>query len=54
MAALRAEVKEEIAALRTELYSIKAEIVRWVFLAIMGQSAMLLGAMYFLLQHTSR
>jgi hypothetical protein len=55
---LRAHSKSDVAELRTEmkveLQSVKAELVRWIFLTMMGQSAMLLGGMYFLLQHTAR
>lgn len=49
--AVRAELKEGMSALRTELeldgQSMKADLVRWVFVVIMGQSAMLLGILYF-------
>jgi hypothetical protein len=31
----------------------KSEVVRWVFLCILGQSAMLLGIGYFLFSHIS-
>lgn len=52
LSALRTELKEEISALRAELKAdmslLRAELVRWVFVAIMGQTAMLLGVLYFI------
>ncbi|HEY7377333.1 MAG TPA: hypothetical protein VH542_01475 [Steroidobacteraceae bacterium] len=41
-------VKQE---LRADIAESKSEVVRWVFLCILGQSAMLLGIGYFLLHH---
>lgn len=41
-------VKQE---LRTEIADSKSDVVRWVFLCILGQSAMLLGIGYFLFSH---
>ena len=41
-------VKQE---LRTEIAASRSEVVRWVFLCILGQSAMLLGIGYFLFSH---
>jgi hypothetical protein len=43
-------VKQE---LRTEIAESKSEVVRWVFLCILGQSAMLLGIGYFLFSHVT-
>ena len=37
--------------LRAEIADSKSEVVRWVFLCILGQSAMLLGIGYFLFSH---
>jgi len=51
IADLRSEFKSDIARLEVKLESNKAELVRWVFLAIMGQSTLLAGLMYFFLQH---
>ncbi len=52
---LRTELKGELGALRTELkvdgQSIKADLVRWVFVAITGQSAMLLGVLYLFVKY---
>jgi hypothetical protein len=49
------EVKHEIQVLkqdfRANIADSKSEIVRWVFLCILGQSAMLLGIGYFLFNH---
>ena len=39
--------------LRTEIAESKSEVVRWVFLCILGQSAMLLGIGYFLFSHVT-
>lgn len=41
-------VKQE---LRTNIAESRSEVVRWVFLCILGQSAMLLGIGYFLFSH---
>jgi DNA anti-recombination protein RmuC len=51
LAALRTELKGDIAALQVKLEASKAEVVRWVFGVMIGQSALLLSGMYFLLQH---
>ena len=52
---LRAELKEDMSALRTELkvdaQTVKADLVRWVFLVIMGQTATLLGVLYFFMRY---
>lgn len=53
--ALRTELNRDISALRTELkvemQTIKADLVRWVFVAMTGQSAMLLGVLYFFMKY---
>lgn len=53
--ALRTELKEDIGAVRTgfkvDQQTLKADLVRWVFVAIMGQSAMLLGVLYFFMKY---
>ncbi|MGQ0833447.1 MAG: hypothetical protein ACT4O5_00755 [Gammaproteobacteria bacterium] len=46
---LRAELKGDTHGLRVEMHGIKSELVRWVFLVVMGQTAVLLGAAYFFL-----
>ena len=63
---LRAELKGEISALRTELkqdmselgaeikvsaQTTKAELIRWMFVFVMGQFAMLLGVLYFFVRY---
>jgi hypothetical protein len=55
MSTLRAELKGEISILRAELkvdtQTVKADLVRWVFAVIMGQTAMLLGVLYFFMKY---
>jgi hypothetical protein len=55
LSAVRAELKGDISALRTELkvagQAMKADLVRWVFVFIMGQFAMLLGVLYFFIKY---
>lgn len=46
---LRGEIKGDTHGLRVEMHGIKSELVRWVFLVVMGQTAVLLGAAYFFL-----
>lgn len=48
---LRVEMREEFSQIRIEMRDQKAEVVRWVFLAVMGQTAVFTGAMYLLLQY---
>lgn len=48
---LRAEMKEAISGLRVEMHTLKADLVRWVFVVIMGQTAMLLGVLYFFMKY---
>jgi hypothetical protein len=66
ISSLRTELKEDISGLRAELkqnmgelraeskvsaQTNKAELVRWVFVFIMGQFAMLLGVLYFFIRY---
>lgn len=62
LGAVRAELKEDIGSLRTELkgdinelrvqvQAVKAALVRWVFVAITGQTAILLGVVYFFMRY---
>ena len=37
--------------LEVALRTMKADLVRWVFVAIMGQTAMLLGVLYFFMRY---
>lgn len=39
--------KTDIHALDVRIEAVKSDLVRWVFLCILGQTAMLLGAAYF-------
>lgn len=60
--ALGAELMEHINALRgehnalrtelkVELQTMRADLVRWVFVAVMGQTAMLPGVLYFFMRY---
>lgn len=40
------------ADLRVDMRDVKSDVVRWVFLAVMGQTALFSGIMYFLLKAT--
>jgi hypothetical protein len=55
LTAVRGDLREGMSALRAELrvdgQTIKADLVRWVFVVITGQSAMLLGILYFFLKY---
>jgi seryl-tRNA synthetase len=51
LSGVRAELKDDINKLRTEQKGDKADLVRWVFVVIMGQSAMLLGILYFFIRY---
>jgi archaellum component FlaC len=51
ISALRVELKDDINKLRTEMHAMKADLVRWVFVVIMGQNAMLLGVLYFFIRY---
>ena len=48
---LRAGLNDEINQLRTDQKGDKADLVRWVFVVIMSQSAMLLGVFYFFIRY---
>jgi hypothetical protein len=39
--------KVDLAELRAELHEVKSGLVRWIFLVILGQTAVLAGAGYF-------
>lgn len=51
----RFELTGDISSLRTEFkvdgQTIKAELIRWLFVAAMGQFAMLLGVLYFFMRY---
>jgi hypothetical protein len=52
---LRAELKQDMSELRAEIkvsaQTTKAELIRWVFVFVMGQFAMLLGVLYFFVRY---
>ena len=54
LARLEATTKTDLAKLegnlRVEIRDVKSDVVRWVFLAVMGQTALFSGIMYFLLR----
>jgi len=50
-AQVRDEVRVWKSEIRVELHGVKAELVRWVFTVILGQTAVLLGGGYFILSH---
>jgi hypothetical protein len=55
MANLRSELKADMANLRLEMKAdmaaLRSELVRWVFTCILGQTAVLVGALYFVLTY---
>lgn len=51
ISSLRSEMTAMRAELRVDAQTIKADPVRWVFVAIMGQTAMLLGVLYFFIKY---
>ncbi len=46
---LRQEMYEWKSEIRVEMHGVKAELVRWVFTVMLGQTAVLLGGGYFIL-----
>lgn len=50
----KADLAERFNALRVEIHSKHAEAIRWMFLFIAGQTATLLGAGYFVVDHLMR
>lgn len=55
LAELRAEIKQDIAKLRAEvkedIANCKADMIRWMFSAMLAQTMLFVGLMYFMLQH---
>ena len=51
MSTLRADSDRNLSALRVDMQTMKADVVRWIFAAIMGQTAMLLGVLYFFMKY---
>jgi head-tail adaptor len=54
-AAVRAETKQEFVIVRAEIQvaaaNTKTEMMRFMFSALIGQTALLVGIMYFMIQH---
>ena len=51
MVQLRDELREWKSEIRVEMHGVKAELIRWVFTVMLGQTAVLLGGGYFILSH---
>jgi hypothetical protein len=49
--AFRMELKCDIAALEVEMEKLKSDIVRWMFAALVGQTAVMLGLMRLFMPH---
>lgn len=47
-------LREEINRLDVRIESVKADLVRWMFSALAGQTLLIMGIMYFLLQNAHR
>lgn len=45
-ASLRAELKQDNASLHTEMHSIRADLIKWMFIFWMGQVATILGILF--------
>jgi hypothetical protein len=52
--ATKADLAEQFGALRVEIHAKHADAIRWMFLFIVGQTATLLGAGYFLINQLMR
>ncbi len=50
MAGMKSELQARIAAVKVDVREIKSGVVRWVFPAIMGQTVLFSGIMYYLLR----
>ena len=48
VAALRGELKEDIDKVRTELANAKAEIIKWLFIFLVGQGATIISILKFI------
>lgn len=48
IAALRGELKEDINKVRTELANAKAEIIKWLFIFLVGQGATIISILKFI------
>ncbi len=48
-AQLRDDMRDWKSEIRVEMHGMRAELVRWVFTVMLGQTAMLLGGGYFIL-----
>ncbi len=54
IADLRAKFKTDIADLRAELHKVEGALSRWVLTCMLGQTAVLAGLGYFVLEHLRR
>ena len=45
------ELELKIEALRSELYAVESRLIRWTFAFILGQTAVIAGALYFAVTH---
>jgi len=51
---LRAEIHEVKGGLRAEMHGMKAELVRWVFICILGQTAAVLAWATLVINHAAK
>jgi hypothetical protein len=51
---LRVELKADIADLRAEIHKVGGALSRWVLTCMLGQTAVLAGLGYFVLEHLRR
>jgi hypothetical protein len=54
IADLRAKFKTDTADLRAELHKVEGALSRWVLTCMLGQTAVLAGLGYFVLEHLRR
>jgi len=51
---LRVELKADIADLRAEIHKVEGALSRWILTCMLGQTAVLAGLGYFVLEHLRR
>jgi len=51
---LRVELKADIADLRAAIHKVEGALSRWVLMCMLGQTAVLAGLGYFVLEHFRR
>jgi hypothetical protein len=49
--ATRTQLAETRTELKVEMHQVKSDLLRWMFSALMGQTLLIMGIMYFLLQN---